>query len=146
MAPFLNTFQTPNALHRAVRFMAVGLLGTIIDFSLFAILSSQLGLPMLFANSLSYCAGIFNNFFLHRRWTFADRPRKAAGSQFIQFAGVSLSALAVNNIIVVLLAPVFGAMLPDDSQAAVLAKLCAIIVGIGWNFLANHFWTFRPAG
>ena len=146
MAPFVNSLQTPDALHRAVRFMAVGLLGTIIDFSLFAILSSQLGLSMLFANSLSYSAGIFNNYFLHRKWTFADRPRKAAGSQFIQFAGVSLSALAVNSIIVILLAPVFGAMLHDASLAAVLAKLCAVVAGMGWNFLANHFWTFRPAG
>jgi len=47
---------------------------------------------------------------------------------------------------VILLAPVFGAMLHDASLAAVLAKLCAVVAGMGWNFLANHFWTFRPAG
>ncbi len=99
----------------------------------------------MLANSLSYSAGIINNYFLHRNWTFAHRPQKTAGKQFSQFAGVSLSALAINNLIVLLLTPVFTRLLSDVSLAAVLAKLCAIAVGVGWNFLANYFWTFRPA-
>jgi putative flippase GtrA len=30
--------------------------------------------------------------------------------------------------------------------AGLLAKLCATGVGLAWNFLVNHFWTFRVSG
>jgi putative flippase GtrA len=30
-------------------------------------------------------------------------------------------------------------------MGAVMAKLCATTVGLGWNFLINSGWTFRDA-
>ncbi len=116
------------------RFLIVGMLGTLIDISLFAALHTWVGAPTLAANTLSYSAGIVNNFVWHRNWTFTDRPRKTTGAQFSQFAIVSLSALMLNNLIVLLLAPSFGAL---------VAKICATGVGLGWNFLINNFWTFN---
>ncbi len=41
MASFLNTLQNQRTLYSAARFLIVGMLGTIIDFSLFAILHTQ---------------------------------------------------------------------------------------------------------
>jgi putative flippase GtrA len=145
MAALSNTFLTRGALPGAARFLVVGLLGTAIDLGLFALLSVQAGLPALLANSLSYSAGIANNYFLHRRWTFAHRPRKAAGLQFAQFAVVSLTALAANNLVVLLLAPPLSTLLQDPVLAALLSKACATGIGVAWNYLANHLWIFRAA-
>ncbi len=118
------------------RFLVVGMLGTLIDLTLFAGLYTWLDAPTLAANTLSYSAGIVNNFVWHRCWTFAHRPPKPTGAQFSQFAVVSLSALMLNNLIMLLLAPSLGVL---------IAKICATGVGLGWNFFANNLWTFRDA-
>jgi putative flippase GtrA len=143
MAQLVNTLQNSDTLRSAARFMLVGALGTFVDVALFTVLHVLLGAPPLAANTLSYSAGIVNNYFFHRTWTFALRPQKAAGRQFTQFAGVSLSALVANNLIVLLLAPALGALFAEPALGAIFAKICATGVGMGWNFLANHLWTFQ---
>lgn len=134
-----------DALRSAARFMLVGALGTLVDFSLFAVLSVQFGAPALLANALSYSAGILNNYTLHRYWTYRHRPRKAAGRQFSQFVGISLSALALNTLLVLILAPMFTSLLADSVLGVLAAKVIATGAGMGWNFLANHLWTFQIA-
>jgi putative flippase GtrA len=145
MAQLVDSLQSRDILQSAGRFLIVGMLGTLIDVSLFAVLHLLLGAPALAANTLSYSAGILNNYFFHSTWTFASRPRKAARRQFSQFVGVSLSALIANSLIVLLLAPAFGGLFSDPLHGALAAKICATGVGMGWNYLANHLWTFRPA-
>jgi putative flippase GtrA len=132
-------------LQTAARFMLVGIAGTLVDFTVFALLHTQIGMSALLANSLSYSAGILNNYFLHRYWTFAHRPQRGTGRQFSQFVGVSLSALLINNLIVLLFAPSLGKLFAGDVAGVYLAKVCAIGVGMIWNFLANHLWIFRSA-
>jgi putative flippase GtrA len=127
----------------AARFMLVGMMGTLIDLFFFTLLHTQLGMPTLPANTLSYSAGILNNYLLHRNWTFAHRPRCRAGKQFSQFVGVSLSALLINNLIVMSFASTFSQFFPDAAYGIYLAKISAIGIGMVWNFLANHLWTFR---
>ena len=118
---------------RLPRFLAVGAVGTLVDFALFVSLQTWVGVPTLAANTFSYSVGIVNNFVWHRRWTWAH-ARKTLGAQFAQFVVISLSALALNNVLVLWLAPVSG---------AAVAKILATGIGVGWNFFANHFWTFR---
>lgn len=130
-------------LPRTARFLAVGIVGTLVDLSLFAILNIRIGLPTLTANTLSYSAGIVNNYVLHRHWTFGDRSRQAIGAQFFRFALVSLSALVLNTLLVLFLTPRFETLFADATRAAVLAKICATGAGLGWNFLVSHFWIFR---
>jgi putative flippase GtrA len=143
MANIVGAIESNETLRSATRFIAVGIVGTLIDLLLFSGLNLILGVPALLANTLSYSAGIVNNYLFHRNWTFAVRPRKAAKVQFAQFLGISLSALIVNNVIVLLLAPTFSALSADPAHGAIIAKICATGVGMGWNFFANHLWTFR---
>lgn len=131
---------------RVVRFAAVGLLGTALDFSLFLVMQSLLQWPAGLANILSYSAGIINNYLLHRAWTFSDRAPQAAGRQFLRFTVVSLSALLLNTLIVLLLAPLLRPYFTGSGLAEALAKACATAAGLGWNFFANQRWTFSRPG
>ena len=97
MARLTNPIETNSILCCIPRFLAVGMLGTLVDVGLFTILHILWGMPALAANTISSSAGIVNNFVLHRHWTFANRQRLAAGAQFSQFALVSLSALMINK-------------------------------------------------
>jgi len=132
-------------LHSALRFMLVGALGTLIDFSIFTLLHALSGMPVWMSNVISYGAGIVNNFFFHRYWTFAQRPCIALPTQFSQFVGISLSALLLNTLVVTLLSPYFSQLLQQATYGALLAKALATGIGMIWNFLANHLWTFRAA-
>jgi putative flippase GtrA len=145
MAHLTGFLETNDTLRYIRRFLTVGMLGTLIDIALFTVLRVLLGIPTLAANTLSYSAGIVNNFVWHRRWTFAHRSRKAPGAQFSQFVVVSLSALMLNNLIVLWLAPSLGVLFANAGYGALVAKICATGVGVCWNFLANNLWTFRDA-
>lgn len=123
--------------------MTVGALGTLIDVLLFSVLRVRLGIPALMANTVSYSTGTVNNYILHRNWTFANLPRKAIGTQFMQFAAVSLSALAVNNLLLVLLEPSFDALFATSELSEMAAKACAMSAGMCLSFLLQHLWTFR---
>jgi putative flippase GtrA len=125
--------------------MAVGMLGTLIDVMLFSVLRVRLGIPALMANTVSYSTGTVNNYILHRNWTFANLPRKAIRTQFMQFATVSLSALAVNNLLLVLLEPSFDALFSTSEMSEMAAKACAMSAGMCLSFLLQHLWTFRAA-
>jgi hypothetical protein len=77
-----DPFETNDTLRRISRFLAVGMLGTLTDMLLFAILHTGLGVPTLVPNTLSYCAGIVNNFLLRRHWTFAQLTHQALDAGF----------------------------------------------------------------
>lgn len=125
------------------RFAAVGLLGTLLDVGLFALLHGLAGLAILPANTLSYSAGIVNNFVLNRRWTYGDLPQRALGRQLLQFALVSLSALLLNNLVLVLLTPPLSATAIGTGGGYLLAKFSATVIGLGWSFVLNRVWTFK---
>jgi dolichol-phosphate mannosyltransferase len=133
MSALIATLHQRPTLRSAVRFALVGLTGTLLDLGLFTTFYYVIGMAAVTANIVSYSAGIVNNYLLNRAWTFAGRPRARVAGQFAQFAAVSMTALALNTLIVALLAPEVGGL---------AAKLLASAAGLAWNFLGNHFWTF----
>lgn len=143
MAPLLQKMNHHQTILSATRFALVGALGTLIDFTLFFAAQLVFNLPFLAANTISYSAGIVNNYYFHRTWTFTYRPQKAVSKQFALFVMISLTALMINSMMVYLLTPVLTVLLLEPALAAPLAKICATVTGLGWNFFANHFWTFR---
>ena len=137
-----QTFQTNTTERHLARFLTVGLLGTAFDIALFAVLYGVFGLSVLTANVIAYSAGIVHNFLLHRYWTYRDITRKPAAIQAAQFATVSLSAMALNTTLVLVLGPPLAALIAAPKWGDLLAKLCATGIGVSVNFFANHFWTF----
>lgn len=125
------------------RYATVGLMGTLIDIGLFALLHIVFGVPILLANSIACCAGMLNNYFFHRYWTFAKRVHKPMGLQLFQFIVVSLSALTVNNLLVLWLAQPFALVFTLDATSDLLSKVTAQVISTFWNFFINHLWTFR---
>lgn len=129
-------------LTRFARFLSVGALGTFLDFGLLAALKLA-GVTTLFANSISFTAGVVNNFTWNSRWTFANRRNGNWRAQFLQFLIVSLIGLALNNAIVLLLEAPLGAWIGDTAWGYAPAKIVATGVVVFWNYFANRNWTFR---
>jgi putative flippase GtrA len=138
-----QTFQLPSKeITRFARFLTVGALGTALDFSLLAALKFA-GLPTLLANSISFTAGVANNYTLNSRWTFSDRRSANWKAQFLQFLAVSLISLALNNAIVFLLEAPLGTLIGHADLGYAPAKIIATGVVVFWNYFANRNWTFK---
>ena len=141
----MTTISTPlprQEVTRFARFLTVGAVGTVLDFSILTLLKLA-GLPTLFANSISFTAGLLNNFTWNRLWTFGDSAKVDWRRQLAQFTLVSLVGLALNNLIVLSLEGLFGAMLGSSQWAYLPAKVIATGMVVFWNYFANRMWTFK---
>jgi putative flippase GtrA len=142
MTTLPDPYFSNKELGRFGRFLTVGALGTILDFCLLTLLKTA-GLPTLTANSLSFTAGLINNFTWNRLWTFRDSVNASWKKQLTQFTLVSLVGLAVNNIIVLSLENIFGTLIGDTEIGYLPAKVVATGVVVFWNYFANRTWTFN---
>ncbi len=129
-------------IQRFSRFLAVGAVGTFLDFSLLTLLKLA-GLPTLFANTFSFTAGLINNFTWNRLWTFHDATQADWRRQLVQFTMVSLVGLALNNAILLWLEMPLGQLLGQPAWGYVPAKVAATAVVVFWNYFANRKWTFK---
>lgn len=141
----MATLSTPlqkQEVTRFTRFLTVGAVGTLLDFSILTVLKLA-GLPTLFANSLSFTAGLLNNFTWNRLWTFGDIVKADWRRQFAQFTLVSLIGLTLNNLIVLSLEGILGTLLGQPQWGYLPAKVIATGVVVFWNYFANRTWTFK---
>ena len=127
---------------RFVRFLTVGAVGTLLDFSILTQLKLA-GMPTLLANSLSFIAGLLNNFTWNRLWTFGNTIKADWRKQFVQFTLVSLVGLVLNNLIVLSLESMLGTLLSQPEWGYLPAKVIATGVVVFWNYFANRTWTFK---
>jgi len=128
-------------LTRFSRFLTVGAIGTVLDFTILTLLKLA-GAPTLIANSLSFTAGLVNNFTWNRLWTFGD-VQSDWRKQLAQYTLISLVGLALNDLIVLSLENVLGSMLSQPEFGYLPAKVIATGVVVFWNYFANRTWTFR---
>ena len=92
---------------RFFRFAAVGIVGAVVDFGTFNLLTTFAGLTAVVASVLSFIAAIINNFIWNRYWTYPDSRSKPIGRQLVQFSVVSILGLFIRTPIIAILEPIF---------------------------------------
>jgi putative flippase GtrA len=116
------------------RFCAVGLLGYLVNLSVYSVLTGDAAFAPLSAATAGFSVAVMHNHFLNRVWTFRERDASYL-RQGGRFLIVSLVALAVN--LLVLRALLVGGL------GHLLAQALAIGVAMPVGFLGNRKWTFR---
>jgi putative flippase GtrA len=132
-------------LGQFLRFLVVGLSGTLLDFAILSAIKYFWGWPTLPANIISYSCGILNNYLLTRYWVYPEARKRQTFVQLAQFALVSLVGLGLNNLLVLVLETPAGELLGNQTYSYIPAKIVATLVVLLWNFFANRFWTFGKA-
>lgn len=122
-------------LRQFIKFCLVGLVNTLIDYLVYLGLTRGLGLYFLYANIIAILVAMSFSFVFNKYWTFRNYHTDIKG-QYIKFFLVNLVYFFLNNAVVYSLV-VYLAVFD------LIAKIAAIIVGLGWNFLANRYWTFK---
>jgi len=147
----------PRERTRFLRFAAVGIIGAVVDFGTFNLLTTFVGMTAVLASVFSFLAAIISNFTWNRYWTYPDSRTKPIGRQLIQFSIVSIVGLMIRTPIIAFLEPLFTRIFTDFSflpisfftaefMADNLALAAAVIVVMFWNFFINRYWTYSDIG
>jgi putative flippase GtrA len=131
-----------NEAGRFLRFLAVGLSGTLLDFAILSVLKTWFGWLTLPANLVSYSCGILNNYLLSRYWVYPEARKEGSLQQGVRFILISLVGLLLNNLLVFALEAPAGWLLANSHYGYIPAKIIATGVVLLWNFFANRYWTF----
>lgn len=137
-----------------LKFVAVGVMNTLVDFFVFQLLNLTLHWTYL-AQVIGYSAGILNSYFWNSRWTFRAEHKRSA-REMLTFVVVNLLSLGVSLGVLWLaknplgitdawvagwLPAWLGGFVNGDTVAKLIATPCAILV----NFFGSKLFVFRAA-
>jgi len=123
-----------------LRFMMVGLLGLVVDLSIFQVLFSN-KVSLGAAHTASFVAASLTNYFLNSRWAFRQAVEADAvceSRRYPSFLMIALLAVFLRGGVLATLTQVFG----WPVHAAILA---AIGAAAGINYLGCAFFVFPQA-
>jgi putative flippase GtrA len=141
---------------RFMRFAVVGVVGFLVDFGTFNLLTGLFAVAGVIAQVVSFVAAVVSNFTWNRLWTYPDSRSKRIRRQLIQFIVVSAIGLAIRTPIFILaerpLSVLFRTLTANihilpESTSRFLAYNASLIVAVGvvmmWNFFVNRYWTYN---
>lgn len=95
MRNYLRTFANRESLNQAVKVGVVGVINTIVSFSLFNVLRIMGASPQ-WSLAISFALTTFMSYLINRRWTFALKDGRVSGRETASFFGVNSVAYAVS--------------------------------------------------
>lgn len=108
-----------------VRFAAVGVANSLIDFAVFTLAHLGLAVALVPANVAAYAVAATFSYAANSRWTFGGRAGARGRHDFITFQLVNLVGLALATTVLVLLA---------RHMPVLAAKLFAVAASFAWSF------------
>jgi len=142
-----------NSRNRFFRFAVVGVSGTIVDFSIFFLLSRIFGFPKNTSYSISFIIAVVNNFIWNRNWTYPESKEKNVSEQLIKFTIVSIVGFFIRKIVFPFINKplidfsklLFGQrfFIKPEAIGDFLALGFVIIVVLFWNYFINRIWTYK---
>ena len=131
-----NNLKNNEKLTHILRFGFVGGLNTVIDFGIFSVLNSILGVNYVISQIVSYSGGTLNSYFLNKFWTFNDtKVSKKTTKEIVQFIVVNSASLGVSLI-------GMSILLSNSSMDPLVAKIISMVLAQVVNFLGYRFWVF----
>ncbi len=118
-----------------IKYNMVSIIATMIDFSVFILLSNIIGLWYVTAAVIGAISGGITAFWLNRNWVFYKKGKvaKQAGKYLI----VWISSISLNTIGIYLLVE-YGGFNPIWGKISI-----AIAVGVFFNFFMNKYFIFK---
>jgi putative flippase GtrA len=136
---------------RFLKFMAVGVIGAVVDFGIMNLLTKLFGMSLIWAGTISFICAIVSNFFWNRYWTYPDSRTRPISNQLLMFFIVNVAGLAIRIPILRFLEPpmrnLFQGIFLNIFSPTFLGKNFTLAVAVGvvmlWNFFVNRYWTYN---
>ena len=127
---------TKDNIIQFIKFNAVGVLNTIVDMSVFALLASVLKMSEYFANTISYTCGVIFSYIMNSSWTFRKESERTK-KETLLFLVVNLVSLGVSQLILYVTRELFGI------ENELIRKFIAAPISAIVNFLGNKLFVFN---
>lgn len=119
---------------KKIRFAAIGGINTLIDFGVLFTLKT-LGLPAISSNIISTTMAFTFSFFANKKYTFKTTDTNVK-REMILFVIVTIFGLWVlQTIIIKFITTLLAPAGLSDNLVLLIAKLCASIVSLIWNYV-----------
>jgi putative flippase GtrA len=137
---------------RFLKFMAVGVIGALVDFGIMNLFSKLFGMTLTVAGSISFTCAIISNYLWNRYWTYPDSRSRPVIRQLIMFFIVNVAGLAIRIPILHFLEPPLRLLFMHLSwnipvTPEFLGKNFTLAMAVGvvmlWNFFVNRYWTYN---
>jgi len=164
--------NNPKELERFIKFAIVGIIGSVVDFTILNIMKllferidlgagvsgplNPYDIQSIAANTISFSAAVVSNFTWNRLWTFPESRERPLGGQLVRYAIVNLLGWGINTVLLVVMDKyVFQGFFSCNDPLRLdtydsckrlsmnLAKAFAIGVVLFWNFGVNRIWTYK---
>lgn len=141
----------PQERTRFLKFMAVGVIGAVVDFGIMNLFSKLFGMSLVVAGTISFICAILSNFLWNRYWTYPDSRSRPISRQLVMFFAVNVAGLAIRLPILHYLEPPMRGLFQNLSfklfTPVFLGKNSTLAVAVGvvmlWNFFVNRYWTYN---
>lgn len=119
----------------ALRFGTIGIVNTILDFSIFMVLVHGLYLPILWSNIIAFIIAVTNSFILNRSWTFSNPAGYSLNfkSGYLRFLIGNSIGMALGTLLIYLLMPYMNVE---------PAKICSVGASLIWNYFYAKYFVF----
>ena len=121
-------------VYKLVKFMLVGIGGTLIDFGITYILKERVKINKYIANSIGYMSAATSNYIFTRIWAF-DNTNPEILTQYLIFVTISLVGLGLMNLFIWIFHEKFKVNF-------YVAKVMALLIVLAWTFSAHYTITF----
>jgi len=129
---------------KVTSFACIGVVNTLIDFSLFSFAHLHLGLPIVVANVLSWTVAATGSYVMNSLITFAaESNRKLQARAYAAFLVAQLAGLFANTATVLIASAFLTPLIGSYPKAVLVAKALAIGASFLVNFSLSHFVVFR---
>ena len=142
----------PQERTRFLKFMAVGVIGAVVDFGIMNLFSKLFGMALTLAGTISFICAILSNFLWNRYWTYPDSRSRPISRQLAMFFVVNVAGLAIRlPILHYLEMPMRGLFqnlavnipLTPEFLGKNFTLAVAVFIVMLWNFFVNRYWTYN---
>lgn len=127
MKSYLKTFANRESMMQAVKVAVVGVMNTVVSFSLFNVFLA-IGMSWFISITTSFALTTFLSYLVNRRWTFALKDGRVSGRETATFFGVNIVAYFATVGIMWLAETLFGPLGTLGYNAAMLIAAGLLIL------------------
>lgn len=127
------------------KFVAVGILNTLIDFSVLNFLSWEFSVTsgkwIILFNTISFLCAVNNSFFWNKRWTFLTD--KSSKRKYFQFLTVTAIGWMINTATVYIGSTFLNLSDADPIIWLNIVKSISVLFSLVWDFCGYKFIVFK---
>ena len=127
---------TTNWKIQLFRYIIVGGVAFIVDYSLLFVLTEHVGFHYIVSATFSFIAGLVVNYIISTSWIFRNSKLSSTTVEFVIYGAIGVVGVVLNNILLYLFTDILHIHY-------MISKLITAALVMGWNFVGRRVILFN---